>query len=150
MLQYEDEVMAVKKAKKAAPKKAAKKTVKKVVKKKVAKKKAAPAKKLAAIKAPLTKTQINTHIADATGLTKKQVGSVFEVLGELVERSIKQRGAGSFTVPGLMKVVSIRKPAKKARKGVNPFTGEEMMFKAKPAHNVVKIRALKKLKDMVK
>jgi nucleoid DNA-binding protein len=141
--------MAVKKVqKKAAPKKVAKKVVKKAVKKVAAKK--APVKKAgSAIKTPLTKTQITTQIAEATDLTKKQVGAVFDVLGDLVERSIKPRAAGSFTIPGLMKVVSIRKPAKKARKGVNPFTGEEMTFKAKAAHNVVKVRALKKLKDMV-
>jgi nucleoid DNA-binding protein len=111
-------------------------------------KKAAPVKKMTAIKDPMTKSQILTSIAESTELTKKQVTSVFEELSDLIERSIKPRGAGSFTIPGLCKILSLRKPAKKARKGINPFTGEETTFKAKPAHNVVKVRALKKLKDM--
>jgi len=116
-------------------------------KKKVA---TAPAKKLTAIKEQLTKTQILTRIAESTELTKKQVSSVFDELSDLIERSVKPRGAGSFTIPGLCKIVAVKKPAKKARKGINPFTGEETTFKAKPAHFAVKIRALKKLKEMVK
>lgn len=105
-------------------------------------------KKLPAIKEQLTKTQIVTRIAEATELSKKQVNSVFDELGDLIERSVKPRGAGSFTIPGLCKIVAVKKPAKKARKGINPFTGEETVFKAKPAHFAVKIRALKKLKEM--
>lgn len=107
------------------------------------------AKKTTAIKEPLTKSQILTHIAEATELSKKQVSLVLDELGCLVERSVKARSAGSFTLPGLLKITTVKKPAKKARKGINPFTGEETTFKAKPAHLVVKIRALKKLKDMV-
>jgi len=67
----------------------------------------------------------------------------------LIARHLKKGGAGQFTIPGLMKWEVKRKPAKKARRGINPFTGEEMMFKAKPARNVVKVRPLKKLKEMV-
>ncbi|MES2204731.1 MAG: HU family DNA-binding protein [Pseudomonadota bacterium] len=115
----------------------------------VTKKAAAPAKKALTIKEPLTKSQILAHVAEATELTKKQVTAVLEELSALIEGSIKPRGPGAFTLPGLLKVNVIKKPAKKARKGINPFTGEETMFKAKPAHNVVKIRALKKLKEMV-
>ncbi len=115
----------------------------------VTKKAAAPVKKALTIKEPLTKSQILAHVAEATELTKKQVTAVFEELAALIEGSIKPRGPGAFTLPGLLKVNVIKKPAKKARKGINPFTGEETMFKAKPAHNVVKIRALKKLKEMV-
>ncbi len=114
-----------------------------------ASKKPVPAKKALTIKEPLTKSQIFAHVSDASGLTKKQVSAVFEELAALIEGSIKPRGPGAFTLPGLLKVNVIKKPAKKARKGINPFTGEETMFKAKPAHNVVKIRALKKLKEMV-
>jgi nucleoid DNA-binding protein len=98
---------------------------------------------------PMTKTEIVSGIADATGLTKKQVSSVFEAMAGQIRKSLGRGGAGVYAVPGLMKLVVIRKPATKAHKGVNRFTGEEVMFKAKPARNVVKIRALKNLKDMV-
>lgn len=121
----------------------------KAVAKPAASKKAAPARKAVNIKEPLTKGQILSHIADATELSRKQVVAVFEEIGALVEGSVKSKGPGSFTLPGLLKINVIKKPAKKARKGINPFTGEETTFKAKPAHNVVKIRALKKLKEMV-
>lgn len=117
-------------------------------KKKPAAKKAAPAKKQSAVKDPMTKTQIMTEIAESTELTKKQVGAVFDELADLIERHVKKRGPGQFTLPGLMKVTVVRKPATKARKGINPFTGEETVFKAKPARNVVKVRPLKRLKDM--
>jgi nucleoid DNA-binding protein len=82
-------------------------------------------------------------------LTKKDIASVFEALSGEIKKSLGRSGAGQFTIPGLCKIVIQRKPATKARKGINPFTGEEAMFKAKPARNVVKIRPLKNLKDMV-
>jgi nucleoid DNA-binding protein len=124
------------------------------VKKKVAKKKAAaaaPAKKNTApiLKEAMTKSQIMAELAENTGLSKKDVTNVIEELSQIMERHVKKRGVGHFTLPGLMKVQVVRKPATKARKGINPFTGEETVFKAKPARNVVKIRPLKKLKDMV-
>ena len=102
-----------------------------------------------AIKAPMTKSAIVNEIAENSGLTKKQTSSVFDELEILIERHIKKSGAGKFILPGLMKVEVKRKPATKARKGINPFTGEETVFKAKPARNVVKIRPLKRVKDMV-
>jgi nucleoid DNA-binding protein len=74
---------------------------------------------------------------------------VFEELAAQIRKSLKPSGVGAYTVPGLMKLNVKRKPATRARKGINPFTGEETMFKAKPARNVVKIRPLKNLKDMV-
>ncbi|MEX2168679.1 MAG: HU family DNA-binding protein [Pirellulales bacterium] len=98
---------------------------------------------------PLSKTEVLTNIADATGLTKKQVGSVFDALTEQIKKSVTGRGPKSFTLPGLCKIVVQHKPATKERKGINPFTKEETTFKAKPARNVVKIRPLKKMKDMV-
>ena len=98
---------------------------------------------------PMTKSEIVSGIADATGLTKKQVGSVFETMATQIKKSLGSRGPGAYTVPGLMKLVVVRKPATPARKGINPFTGQETTFKAKPARNVVKIRPLKSLKDMV-
>jgi nucleoid DNA-binding protein len=122
----------------AAKKKAAKKA-----------KKAAPVRKITAVRKPMTKSGIMAEISDKTGLTKKQVSSVLDEMTVLIERHIKKGGAGQFSLPGLMKVEVKRKPATKARKGINPFTGEETVFKAKPARNVVKIRPLKKVKDMV-
>ena len=128
-------------------------------KKSVAKAKAAPKAKAAAntkspvaIKAvnkPRTKSEIMTALSDNTGLSRKEVGAIFNALGEVIGLDVGKKGPGIFTVPGLMKITRIHKPATKARKGVNPFTGEEQMFKAKPARNVVKVRALKALKEMV-
>jgi len=96
------------------------------------------------------KTEIYTKIADDTGLTKKDVAAVFESLSGQIKKNLGGRSApGMFTIPGLLKLRVVKKPARKARKGVNPFTGEEMMFKAKPASKAVKVVALKGLKDMV-
>lgn len=106
------------------------------------------AKKLTAVKEKSTKTQILDTIAGETGLTRKEVGSVLESLSDVIEAHIKKRAVGEFTLPGLLKITTVRKPAVKARKGINPFTKEEVMFKAKPATTVVKVRPLKKLKDM--
>ncbi|MAT94001.1 MAG: integration host factor [Halioglobus sp.] len=137
--------MATRKAakKKAPAKKAAKKAP---ARKKVAKK--APVKKAApAIREKMTKSQITAHLADSTGLTKKEVTAVMDEFHTLIERSIKKRSVGEFTIPGIMKITTVKKPARKARKGINPFTGEETTFKAKPASTAVKIRPLKKLKE---
>ncbi len=106
-------------------------------------------KKKAAAKKASTKSEILTYISEKTDLTKKDVSAVFEAMGTMIKRDLKKSGPGTFTVPGLMKVKVVRKPATKARKGTNPFTGEEMMFKAKPARNVAKVLPLKGLKDMV-
>ena len=100
-------------------------------------------------KKPLTKSEIFSSIAEKTGLTRKQVAACFDELSGLISGSLGRRGAGVFTVPGLLKLKVIRKPATKARKGINPFTGEEAVFKAKPARNVVKAVPLKNLKSMV-
>ena len=102
--------------------------------------------KMTAISERYNKTQILTEIAENTGLSKKEVASVLDELGILMERHIKKRACGEFMMPGLFKIVTKRVPAKKARKGINPFTGEETMFKAKPARTDVKIRPLAKLK----
>lgn len=95
-----------------------------------------------------SKSEVFGQLATATDLTKKQVAIVFDSLSDLIKTDLK-KGPGIFTVPGLMKIKVIRKPATKAREGLNPFTGERMMFKAKPARNVVKVLALKNLKAMV-
>lgn len=119
--------------------------------KKPAAKKAAPqAAKPAAMKAPAkvpTKSEILNMISANTGLSRKQVASVFESLDELMGLSLRKHGM--FSLPGVMKMKVVKKPATKARKGINPFTGEETVFKAKPARKAVKINALKALKDKV-
>ncbi len=96
---------------------------------------------------PTTKSESVAFIAEKTGLTRKQVADVFDALTSLMARDLKK--VGLYTVPGLMKVKVIVKPATPARKGINPFTKEEVMFKAKPARKVVKVLALKGLKDIV-
>ena len=98
---------------------------------------------------PQTKSQILNALAEQTGLTRKQVSSVFDGMSGLIRHDLGKRGPGSFNVPGLLKLKVVRKPATKARKGINPFTGEEQMFKAKPARNIVKAQPLKALKEMV-
>jgi len=108
----------------------------------VAKKKAVPV-----AKKPPTKAEIINQIADKTGQTKKDVGAVFDELNVIIKKSLKS--AGEFTMPGLMKVRVVKKPATKARLGKNPFTGEEITIKAKPARKAVKVSPLKGLKDMI-
>ena len=103
----------------------------------------------AAAKKPPTKTEIYSNISDATGLSKKDVGAVFDALNDEIAKALSKKGPLTFTLPGLCKIVVQNKPATPAREGINPFTGEKTMFKAKPARNVVKVRPLKKLKDMV-
>lgn len=107
------------------------------------------AKKAAVVKERFSKTQILDQIVVNTGLTRKQVASVLDSLTEVIESHVNKKAVGEFVLPGLLKINTIKKPAVKARKGINPFTKEEVMFKAKPASTVVKVRPLKKLKDMV-
>ena len=97
-----------------------------------------------------TKSEILTSIAATTELSRRQVASVFEALSGLIKTGVGKKGPGTFVVPGLMKIMVIQKPATKAHKGINPFTKEEVMFKAKPARKVIKVRPLKALKDMAK
>jgi len=104
--------------------------------------------KQAPIKDKYSKTQILDAIAAATELSPKQVAAVLDSLGEVIAAHVKKNAVGEFVLPGLLKISTLRKPATKARKGINPFTKEEVMFKAKPASTVVKVRPLKGLKDM--
>ena len=123
---------------------------KKAAKKKVAKKAAAAAPAVKAITTKQTKTQIITAIAESTELSKKDVGAVFAKLGEMVEAHMKRRGSGEFTIPDTgVKIRRVKKPARKARMGRNPATGEPMKIAAKPASTVVRVSALKALKDTI-
>ena len=98
---------------------------------------------------PMTKTEVLTALADATGLTKQQVSGFFDELTNLIAQNLKEGGPGVFNVPGMLKVKVVRKEAKPEREGLDPFTKEKRIFKAQPAKNVVKVSALKKLKDAV-
>jgi nucleoid DNA-binding protein len=136
--------------KKPAAKPAAKKAPAKAPAKKAAAPKAAAPK--AAVVKPIAerqnKTQMLTRIAETTELSRKQVQAVLDELTNIIEGHIKKKGVGEFVLPGLLKITTVKKPATKARKGINPFTGEETTFKAKPASTSVKVRPLKKLKEM--
>ncbi|WP_053981133.1 HU family DNA-binding protein [Marinagarivorans algicola] len=132
-------------ARKAAVKAPAKAPVRKAAAK------PAPAAKVKALKAlqeRYTKTDIINRICEVTELNRKDVIAVFGELDNIIEAHIKKRAVGEFTLPGLLKIVTVKKPATKARKGINPFNGEETIFKAKPASIAVKVRPLKKLKEM--
>ncbi len=148
-------------AKKKAPVKKAPAKNKAPVKKAPAKKKAAPKKSPVAKKtapAPkrkpgigkkMTKTQILNEVSENTGLSRAQVGSVMDELESVIERHIRKRAAGEFTLPGLLKIKAAKRPATKKRMGRNPATGEEIVIAAKPATTRVRVTALKKLKDMI-
>jgi nucleoid DNA-binding protein len=98
---------------------------------------------------PPSKTEVFTSIAETTGLSKRDVGACFDALNDQIKKALSGRGPKTFTIHGICKIVVQHKPATKERQGTNPFTGEPTTFKAKPARNVVKVRPLKKLKDMV-
>jgi len=125
-------------------------TRKKTSKKKVARKPAATATtRIPKAEKPRTKAEIYGILADSAGVSKRDVATIFNTLAEITKKDLSKTGPGAVNVGGLMKVTVQRKPATRARKGVNPFTGEEMMFKAKPARNVIKVRPLKAMKDLV-
>lgn len=100
-------------------------------------------------KKALTKGQVYGTIAEKTELSRKQISGVFDALAKLIGDNLGKKGPGIFTIPGLVKLKCVRKPATKARQGVNPFTGAPMTIKAKPARNVVRALPLKNLKSMV-
>jgi nucleoid DNA-binding protein len=139
-------------AKKTATRKAtAKKSAAKrpAAKKKAAARKAAPARKASAVSQKMTKTGILNELAERTELSRKQVDSVLSELETLIERHIAKRGVGEFTLPGLLKVRAVKRPATKKRMGRNPATGQEIMIAAKPATTRVRVTPLKRLKEMV-
>jgi DNA-binding protein HU-beta len=95
----------------------------------------------------LSKSQLVERISTATELSKRDVKNVMDSLVDVGHKELKKNGI--FLVPGFAKFVVVKKPATKARKGTNPFTGEEMMFKAKPARKIVRARPVKAAKDAV-
>ena len=100
-------------------------------------------------KAP-SKSEVLNSLAAATNLSRKEVGAVLDALTSEIGKSLGKKGVGVYQIPGLCKIVRKQNPAKPAREGINPATGEEIMIKAKPASTAVKVRPLKNLKDMVK
>ncbi len=94
-----------------------------------------------------TKSEVMAQICNDADLSRKQVAAVFESLNGIIKKSL--RGAGMFTLPGLLKMKVVKRPATKARQGINPFTKEKMMFKAKPASKKVRVLPLKSLKALV-
>ena len=100
-------------------------------------------------KKPMNKTEIIAALCEATDLTKQQVTGLFDELAGLIKKNLDEQGPGVFTIPDLLQIKVVRKPATEEHKGVNPFTKEEMIVKAKPATNSVKLVPLKGLKAMV-
>ena len=94
-----------------------------------------------------SKSDVVNQICSDAGLSRKQVAAVFESLNGIIKKSLRSHGV--FTLPGLLKLKVVKKPATKARQGINPFTKEKMMFKAKPASKKVRILPLKSLKALV-
>lgn len=100
-------------------------------------------------KKPMNKTEILTALAEATGLEKQQVAGLLTELANLIRKNLAEGGPGAFALPDLLQIKVVRKPATEERKGINPFTKQEITIKAKPAKNVVKLVPLKGLKSMV-
>src|SRR5438128_1364137 len=105
--------------------------------------------RIAASAKPRSKSEVFGTIAQHVGIHRRDVAAVFHVMGSLIKADLSKNGSGVFKVPGLMRITVKRKPPTKARMGINPFTKEQVMFKAKPARNVVRVRPLQALKAMV-
>ena len=105
--------------------------------------------KVSASGKPRSKGDVLRTIAQYGGVPRRDVAAVFHVMGSLIKADLSKNGSGIFSVPGLMRITVKRKPATKERRGINPFTKEPTIFKARPARNVVRVRPLKALKDMV-
>ena len=97
----------------------------------------------------MTKAQLQDALSESTGLHKKEVALVLDEFGGVIERHVKKRAVGTFTLPGLLKIKVVRKPARKTRKMISPFTGQEITVAAKPATRAVRVQPLSGLKRMV-
>ena len=104
--------------------------------------------KVSASAKPRSKSEVFRTIAQHAGIHRRDVAAVFHVMGSMIKADLSKSGPGLFKVPGLMRITVKRKPATKERMGINPFTKEQVMFKAKPARNVVRVRPLQALKAM--
>lgn len=100
-------------------------------------------------KSKLSKSQFVTAVAEKSGISKKQASAALAAMNEVVVQQLSKRGGGEVTIPGLLKLVVVNKPAEPERPGINPFTKEPTIFKAKPARKIVKARPAKALKDAV-
>ncbi len=99
---------------------------------------------------PMTKSAVVQNLAEATKLSKKQVSEIFDALTALIKAQLGKKGPGVFTLPGLLKLKRVHKAGTPARQGIHPFTKQPTTFKAKPARNTVRARALKNLNDLIK
>ncbi len=97
-----------------------------------------------------TKSEMFKQLAEATSLSRKQIAALFDSLAQIIKEDLGKKGPGICTIPGLLKIKRVHRPAKPAREGINPFTKQPTVFKAQPARNVVKAQPLKSLKEMVK
>lgn len=95
----------------------------------------------------MNKSELMSAVAEKSGVTKKEVDAVLSALDDVVKSELKN--SGQVTIPGLLKLTLVQKPATPEREGINPFTKQPTIFKAKPATNVVKVRPIKALKDSV-
>lgn len=132
---------------KASAKKVTKRAVSRATSKKASKTKASSG-SVSVGRKPFTKSQFIATICDHTGISRKEVVGVLESISSIINAHVQKQGPEIFSWPGMFKIQVIKKPATKARQGINPFTGETMLFKAKPASRRIKIRALKQLKSM--
>jgi nucleoid DNA-binding protein len=97
----------------------------------------------------LTKSQVISELAEVTELDKKSINRVFDGLTDIIKRQLGSRGPGEFVIPGLLKLRAVKKPATKERPGINPFTKQPIIIRAKPASKKIRASALKALKDLV-
>jgi nucleoid DNA-binding protein len=105
--------------------------------------------KVASSSKPRNRSEVYQTIAQHVGIHRKDVAAVFHTLASMIRTDLSKMGSGIFNVPSMMRITVKRRPATKARMGINPFTKEQTMFKAKPARNVVRVRPLKSLREMV-
>lgn len=136
---------AVRTKRKAAPKAAKRATAKRPAKLAMVKKATGP---IAVGRKPFSKSQFISVISDHTGMARKDIVAVLDIISKIIGAHLNKQGPEIFSWPGMFKIQVIKKPATKARQGINPFTGESMLFKAKPASRRVKVRPLKQLKSM--
>jgi nucleoid DNA-binding protein len=129
---------------------AKRKTTKRAAKKKVTARARTAAPRVKAATAKQSKMEILQAIADDTGMTRKDVSAVFTSLATMIRRHMMRRGSGEIAIPEIgLKIRKVRRAPTKKRQGINPFTGEPLVIAAKPARNVIKLTALKALKETV-